>query len=381
MLRFIDIEESLDGVSRLPNGEQGPAQGPYTPVNRYGDSYMPDGREPGAPAPAPIRQVQRQLGTEVAQTADLGQAYQAADRALGGILPGGGVAGPLTDAARAVSESIPIIDMVSPASGNFYRDRVEADRQRGERIATETRQELDAADIGNLDEATRTELVERTQAGEAEAALRGVVMSHDGRMLSTREEFESDRDFYLRNQGYREDERALEIGRRLEYQTQGRDYRRQDELMERGEHPTQLRQKSETEGVSWASKIADAEGMSTADGPEAGSLGCVHGVNKVIESAGLEAPWTDPATGKPSVYIPYVTNWITSNGGSKVGFEEAKPGDIVVADGAHMGILTDQNDGNGTPVVLSNSSSRASMTWIFPLSENFEIYRVPQLQR
>ena len=66
MLRFIDIEESLDGITRLPNGEQGPAQGPYTPVDENG---WPMGGEPGAPPPTPMRQVQRQLGTEVAQTA------------------------------------------------------------------------------------------------------------------------------------------------------------------------------------------------------------------------------------------------------------------------------------------------------------------------
>ena len=43
-------------MSRLPNGEAGPAQGPFTPVQQYpGGGYMPDGREPGAPAPTPIR--------------------------------------------------------------------------------------------------------------------------------------------------------------------------------------------------------------------------------------------------------------------------------------------------------------------------------------
>ena len=80
------------------------------------------------------------------------------------------------------------------------------------------------------------------------------------------------------------------------------------------------------------------------------------------------------------MYIPFVTEWITNNGGRKVNATEALPGDIVVVDGSHMGIVTDQVDGNGTPVVLSNSSSQASMSWEFVLDPSNAVYRVPQLQ-
>ena len=38
------------GVARLPGGEQGPAQGYYTPIKNYGGTYMPDGTDK-VPAP------------------------------------------------------------------------------------------------------------------------------------------------------------------------------------------------------------------------------------------------------------------------------------------------------------------------------------------
>ena len=49
-------------LARLPGGVSGPAQGPYTPVKNYGSGYMPDGTEPGVPAPLPMK-VQRSPGS------------------------------------------------------------------------------------------------------------------------------------------------------------------------------------------------------------------------------------------------------------------------------------------------------------------------------
>ena len=34
------------GITMLPGGEQGPAQGPNTPIKNYGGQYMPDGTQP-----------------------------------------------------------------------------------------------------------------------------------------------------------------------------------------------------------------------------------------------------------------------------------------------------------------------------------------------
>ena len=136
-----------------------------------------------------------------------------------------------------------------------------------------------------------------------------------------------------------------------------------------------------TETGDWTDQIVSSEGMNTAEGPNAGALGCVYAVNETLRAAGKDVPWKDPANGQESVYIPFVTNWITTNGGGVVDHSQAKPGDIVVwPDGGHMGILTNQKNPAGEPIVLSNSSSRASMSWKMPLQQEMQVYRVPQLQ-
>ena len=47
------ILRPASGVTMLPNGEQGPAQGPNTPVKNYGGTYMPDGTQPSGYRPGP----------------------------------------------------------------------------------------------------------------------------------------------------------------------------------------------------------------------------------------------------------------------------------------------------------------------------------------
>lgn len=57
MLLFVDqVPDNEEELTRLPGGEQGPAQGPYTPVKQYPGGFMPEGKEPGAPRPTPVRQ-------------------------------------------------------------------------------------------------------------------------------------------------------------------------------------------------------------------------------------------------------------------------------------------------------------------------------------
>ena len=52
MLLFVDeLPDNEEELTRLPGGEQGPAQGPYTPVKKYPGGFMPEGGEPGAPKP------------------------------------------------------------------------------------------------------------------------------------------------------------------------------------------------------------------------------------------------------------------------------------------------------------------------------------------
>lgn len=319
------------------------------------------------------------LGMEVEQTAfDIGKMYRQADKALGGILPGGGTAGPLSRPARTVLNAVPILDQNNPASANYYRDKVKADQQRGQRLVNEARTTTQSIVNNNLPNEPSQQDLRRLRTADQmsrEAALRGVVLGDRGDTLSTREQGQSDRSFYLNNLMLRERNDASQFGREIIYETRKRDDEAYDARMNQ-------RNQSTTKGVSWVQAINKSKGMDTAAGPEAGALGCVYAVNKVIKKAGLEVPWKDPETGEESVYIPFVTNWITSNGGSQVNPTQAKPGDIVVAmGGGHMGILTDKKDGNGNPVVLSNSSSSASMSWEFPLTKDMGIYRVPQLQR
>lgn len=398
MLRFIDIEEPLDGITRLPNGEQGPAQGPYTPVNRYGDSYMPDGREPGAPAPTPIRQVQRQLGTEVAQTADLGRAYQAADRALGGWLPGGGTPNALSDTVRPVLDALPTAE-VDPSLRNYYRDRAADDQQRGDALLGEAQQvgrEINSL-VEGIDPNTPWnhvpdglyELGTTRREAEQQAALYGRTDNdlRDDATQSLRAPGESDRQMTRRFQRYREDD-VINPDRQVGQIVSefGTDPDLTERVIEaRGEQLAQrdavLEVAETTEAGNWTDRIASSEGMNTAEGPNAGALGCVYAVNEALKAAGQDVPWKDPVSGQESVYIPFVTNWITTNGGGVVDHSEAKPGDIVVwPDGVHMGILTNQKNARGDLIVLSNSSSRASMSWKMPLYPEMQVYRVPQLQ-
>lgn len=310
----------------------------------------------------------------------LKEEYAKADKALGGILPGGGTPGPLTPATRAVSEAVPIIDMVSPASANYYRDKVKADAQRGTRLASEAEQIVEevTADpsFGDLDaDPSLRSRVDHANQLRSEASLLGIISDPNTPPTSTRRKGQSHRDFYLQNQRYRNDfnpEEQENISQAIR-----RDFM-YNQLKQRNKNLEELTT-SEKKGVSWGEQIIKAEGMSTADGPDGGGLACVYGVNKVIKESGREVPWKDPDTGEESVYIPFVENWITSNGGEQVPQEEAKPGDIVTG-GDHMGILTDQLDRAGNPVVLSNSSSKASMSFKYTLNPASKVYRVPQLQ-
>ena len=43
--RYIQTQPG-SGISMLPGGEQGPSQGPNTPIKNYGGKYMPDGSQP-----------------------------------------------------------------------------------------------------------------------------------------------------------------------------------------------------------------------------------------------------------------------------------------------------------------------------------------------
>jgi len=88
-----------------------------------------------------------------------------------------------------------------------------------------------------------------------------------------------------------------------------------------------------------------------------GQNGCVYAVNKVFNAAGLTPPWGS------SLYVPDAEKKMISAGWQRVPYNQAAPGDVFVMKDrksppqAHIGIM--QTNGK----VISNSSSRAAMTW------------------
>ena len=323
---------------------------------------------------------------------DLEGAYKAADKAVGGWLPGGGTANPLSDAVRPALEKINPRD---PSVSNYYRENRDTAREQG------------AAAINEGNEIRRNLIQRADQAGSEEGdgdwnidAANAVFTSEEGQAqlqqaydLNTRARrhgvyeygdllrYASDREAVLYNRANAEAGLTADQIDTLTMRTRfdddvDPDAERQEIVRRDKTANTRINQAER--GANLTETISNSFGLDTRDGPENGSLGCVYGVNKVIEAAGLEVPWKDPANGANSVYIPFVVNWITNNGGSVVPKEEAQPGDIIT-DGGHMGILTDKVDEQGNKIVLSNSSSKGSMTYEYPLDKQ-KVYRVPQLQ-
>lgn len=320
---------------------------------------------------------------------DLEGAYKAADKAVGGWLPGGGTANPLSNTVRPVLEKINPNDR---SVQNYYRENVETSIQQGQAA----KRQADAIQSGLLNQANEATLEVYQRGGGIEERQRAFQQTYQDnpeqvnridelRLRQYRRGVGDDgspiyrgtnREMYEENQGNAN--LNLQQFEELRLRTNSWDGPKErsaarEEIIKESE-----RNQSTKQGNSVAKAANKAYGMSTADGPDGGALGCVFAVNKVIEKAGKEVPWKDPASGENSVYIPFVVNWILTNGGNEVAPGEAEPGDIVT-DGEHMGILTDKVDGNGSPIVLSNSSSKKSMTYEYPLEGN-KVYRVPQLQ-
>lgn len=326
---------------------------------------------------------------------DLEGAYAAADKAVGGWLPGGGTANPLSDAVRPALETINPSD---PSVSNYYRENRDTAREQGQealRQSSEIKRDLatranDAALAGGPNATTEWRMqaydsAYRSEEGQEQRAqineLTTRARRHGVGPYQDLLPDASDREAVLYNRG-NADLNAAQIESlttRTLYGGANPDIERQRIVEEEKTANTRI-DKAES-GANLAETINNSFGLDTRDGPDNGGLSCVYGVNKVIEAAGLEVPWKDPASGANSVYIPFVEGWITSNGGSIVSNEEAQSGDIV-SNGGHMGILTDEVDVSGNKIVLSNSSSKGSMTFKYPLGENGgnKVYRVPQLQ-
>ena len=51
---FTSPQPIQDGITLLPDGVQGPAQGPNIPIKNYGGVYMPDATQPTGYKPEPV---------------------------------------------------------------------------------------------------------------------------------------------------------------------------------------------------------------------------------------------------------------------------------------------------------------------------------------
>ena len=319
--------------------------------------------------------------------------YAEADKKLGGWLPAGGTANPLSDAVRPILDALPTAE-IDPSLGNYYRENRDTAREQGadalreaEGISRDLHQRANQAAFEQGDGEWNLEAsnaVFRSEEGEAQLAemreLNTRARRHGVNRYGDLLRYASDREAVLYNRANSE---AGLTGDQIDTLTVRTRFSGADPDLERQEILSQdkianTRIKQAERGANLAETINNSFGLDTRKGPQGGGLSCVYGVNKVIEEAGLEVPWKDPATGANSTYIPFVEDWITSNGGSVVSAEEAMPGDIV-SNGGHMGILTDKVDDQGNKIVLSNSSSKGSMTYEFALRDE-TVYRVPQLQ-
>ena len=321
----------------------------------------------------------------------LDQAYKDADKKLGGWLPAGGTANPLSDAVRPVLETINPRD---PSVSNYYRENRDTARKQGQAALQERSQVMgdletranDAAlaEGPNAPTEFRMEAYDRVyespEGQEQQAQIRELTtrarrhgVSDYGDLLPEA----SDREAVLYNRG-NADLNAAQI-ETLTARTRfgGRDPDIERQRLVEEDKTNSIRIDQAQRGSNLNETISNSFGLDTQEFG-GGDMACVYGVNKVIEASGLEVPWKDPETGANSTYIPFVEEWITNNGGSIVTNEEAMPGDIV-SDGGHMGILSNKVDEQGNKIVLSNSSSRGSMTFEFPLVDQ-KVYRVPQLQ-
>ncbi len=103
--------------------------------------------------------------------------------------------------------------------------------------------------------------------------------------------------------------------------------------------------------------VAAAEsllGLCTSDGPDGGNHACAWSLNRVFVKAGI------PPLGENPNYVPSLVEALRHGRGQEVSRDQAKPGDLVVANGeAHIGVGLD----DGCQTVLSNSSSRARFQW------------------
>jgi hypothetical protein len=119
-------------------------------------------------------------------------------------------------------------------------------------------------------------------------------------------------------------------------------------------------------------------GASSAGGPSSGRQACAYEVNQVLELA------VHHTIGSNTNYVPSVESALQHGSGTQVEPDQAHAGDVVVFDGTkdeHIGFCMD----DGCTKVISNSSSKATFSWVssrsfydsyYHSNSSLHIYRV-----
>jgi hypothetical protein len=119
-----------------------------------------------------------------------------------------------------------------------------------------------------------------------------------------------------------------------------------------------------------ANIAATFEGMTTSEGPDKGENACVYAINKVLRASGIQPPWGD------DLYVPTVKANLDASAKQISG---PVPGAIVIMQDngnppyPHIGIV--RNDG----MIISNSSSARSFSWVMSPEEYEKHYGKPNL--
>ena len=114
-----------------------------------------------------------------------------------------------------------------------------------------------------------------------------------------------------------------------------------------------------------AAAAAAYQNTNTSGGPDGGNLACAWAVNNVLKNAGIP-----PIDGDS---VPAMEQALAGGRGTQVQQSGAQAGDIVILGGmSHVGICYDAN----CTQVISNSSSNATFSSMYPPTAGSHFYRV-----
>ena len=127
--------------------------------------------------------------------------------------------------------------------------------------------------------------------------------------------------------------------------------------------------------------------MNTQDTPGYGFSGCVESVQRNFDDAGLGRIATDSWFAKHARDTNELRKGILDGRGYSIDINSAAPGDIVIQNGDHTGIVTDRKNKDGKWLVVANSGSHGSFSDVKPLENippepngfggfGFEVFRL-----